>query len=462
MGQQLSETETLLWALGRDPNLASTMGLVAILDGRPDPDRMRATVAASVAAVERLRQRVAEPSIRGGLGRPEWVTDRFFDLDHHFRVLRTGRTGAGLEDLKRMAGQLVNDPFDEARPLWQFHLITGFRGGRSALVGKVHHSISDGIGLLRLAGNLLEFEADAPGPEPVDLQALLAAESEPPPADGGDGHGGPARLLDWLQHAPRLPGPGKVVGAGVGLVSTARAVTAQLPKSRASELWATRSHNRRLEFCTVPLDSIRETASGLGVTINDLFVAACGQAAVRYHRELEAELPRITATVVVSTETSDPDDPLGAGGDNAFIPVAIELPGDGATPEDRLEAVRTEVRARRDTLGRHPGAVSAVGTIGGLVPSGIAAALTLGQAARIDFATSNIAGPPVPTWLATRPVERIYPVGPVAGTAFNVTFMSYDREASMGLHVDPAAVIRPDLLARCLSAGFGDFGVRRR
>ena len=264
MGQQLSETETLLWTLGRDPNLASTMGLVAIVEGRPDPERLRATVAATVAGVERLRQRVAMPTVRGaGLGRPEWVTDGWFDLDHHVRVVRPGRTGAGLADLKQMAGQLINDPFDEARPLWQFHLIVGLRGGRSALVGKFHHSISDGLGLLRLAGNLLEFEPDAPEPEAVDLTALIAAEIET--AGDESDSGGPGRLIDWLQHAPRIPGPGKVVGAGAGLVSSARAVSAQLPRSRASELWSTRSRNRRLEFCTVPLESMRDTATELEV-----------------------------------------------------------------------------------------------------------------------------------------------------------------------------------------------------
>ena len=106
--------------------------------------------------------------------------------------------------------------------------------------------------------------------------------------------------------------------------------------------------------------------------------------------------------------------------------------------------------------------LSALGAVGGLVPASVVAALTLDRAARVDFATSNLPGPPMPTWLAGCPVQAIHPVGPVAGTAFNVTFMSYHDQAVMGLHIDPAAVDDPGLLARCLSRGFGDFGVRRR
>ena len=479
MGHQLSETEVLLWNLGRDPNLASTMGLVVLLEGRPDPERLRITLANAAATVERLRQRVVTPTLPGALGRPEWVTDPRFDLDHHVRVVGltapSGRGPGGLGDLRRLAVQLINDPFDEARPLWQFHLVTGLRGGRSALVGKVHHSISDGIGLLRLAGSLLEFEADAVAPEPIDLAPILAAEASDNGADGpidnADETGRGLRHL--LGQAARIPGPLKVLEAGAELVASTRAVTEQLPRAEASPLWATRSGNRRLEFCAVPLDAIRDRATELEVTINDLFVAACGQAAVHYHREQGADLERITSTVVVNTGAAPTDepangdplagggDPLAGGGDNAFIPVPIELPGTDGSADDRLAAVHREVKRRRQALGKRPDVLSALGAIGGLVPASVVAALTLDQAARVDFATSNLPGPPVPTWLAGRPVQAIHPVGPVAGTAFNVTFMSYHDQALMGLHIDPAAVDDPALLARCLSRGFGDFGVGR-
>ena len=257
-------------------------------------------------------------------------------------------------------------------------------------------------------------------------------------------------------------GPIRILETGAELLASAKAVSDQLPRSEASTLWATRSRNRRLEFCVVPLDSVRSVAAERDVTINDLFVAACGQAAVHYHGEHGVELDHLTATVVVSTGAASAEDPLGAEGDNAFIPVPIELPGSRVGPDERLAAVRDEVRERRRTIGGRPELLGTLGAIGGLVPPSVAATLALDQAARVDFATSNLPGPPMPTWLAGRPVKRIHPVGPVAGTAFNVTFMSYHDEAVMGLHVDPAAVTDPSLLARCLGRGFGDFGVRRR
>ena len=173
MGQRLSDTEALLWSLGKDPNLASTMGLIALLDGTPEPGRVRRTVAATVASVDRLQQRIVDPSSEAavdlgetitappGGSKPHWALDHDFELDHHLRFTRlvgSGRGPASEADLRAAATRLINDPFDLGRPLWQFHLVTGLARGRSALIGKVHHSISDGIGLLRLAANLLEFE----------------------------------------------------------------------------------------------------------------------------------------------------------------------------------------------------------------------------------------------------------------------------------------------------------------
>lgn len=467
MTQPLTDTESLLWSLGSDPNLATTMGFIAVLDGKPDPERLRNTVAATVAAVDRLQQRVVNPALGSGpgagFGKPMWVTDHQFELDHHFRVVRLGTSRSPSDaDLRRAAAQFINDPFDLARPLWQFQLVTGLSRGRNALLGKVHHSISDGIGLLRLAASLLEFEPDAAEPETLDIEAELAATAKEEDSEQ-DHKSTPERLFGWLQSAAQgLPDPKKLVEVSADAVQSARAISDQLPKTEGSSLWAARSRNRRLEFYAVPLKSLRTRAEKLGVTINDLFVAACSQAAIHYHGEFGADLPSITATVVVSTQASSDDDQLGGAGDNAFIPVAITLPGTDASADDRLEIVRSEVWNRRTQLKERTDGLNVITALGGLVPSSVAASLAVEQAAKVDFATSNIPGPPMPTWLAATPVERLYPVGPVAGTAFNVTLMSYDGDALFGIHLDPAAVTDGNLLKLSLGRGLSDFGIARR
>jgi phospholipid/cholesterol/gamma-HCH transport system substrate-binding protein len=47
-------------------------------------------------------------------------------------------------------GQLVSEPFDHARPLWQLYVIEGLKDRRVAVMFKLHHAVVDGISGLDL------------------------------------------------------------------------------------------------------------------------------------------------------------------------------------------------------------------------------------------------------------------------------------------------------------------------
>ena len=64
--------------------------------------------------------------------------------------------------------------FDLSRPLWQFTLIENLVGGHAALVMKVHHSLTDGIGGMKLA--LLLFETTS-RTEPGDIVPMTDGTS---------------------------------------------------------------------------------------------------------------------------------------------------------------------------------------------------------------------------------------------------------------------------------------------
>ncbi len=76
------------------------------------------------------------------------------------------------------------------------------------------------------------------------------------------------------------------------------------------------------------------------------------------------------------------------------------------------------------------------------------------QSETVDFATSNVKGSPRPMYIAGSKLEAIYPLGPLGGVAFNLTLMSYLGSLDMGIHIDPAAVTDPGMLAECLDDAF--------
>jgi hypothetical protein len=197
----------------------------------------------------------------------------------------------------------------------------------------------------------------------------------------------------------------------------------------------------------VPLSAMRASAKALGGTINDVFVTGAVLGAVRYHEHAETPLEALNISFVVSTrDTRGPDT-------NAFAPTRVQVPAGPMTIEERFAAIRSILAVGRQGV-RAGGAMGSVAGLANLLPTSLLTSVARSQTAHMDFATSNIRGAPVPTYVSGARILWTGTLGPVAGTAFNLTAMSYDGSFDMGLHVDPVAVSDCDDLSRCIEAGF--------
>src|SRR3954454_22120966 len=187
--RRMSDTEALMWALEDDPVLRSTFANVTFLDRVPDLDRFRDRMRMAIDALPRLRQRVYDAP---GIANPEWVEDPFFDLDFHVRRVAVPAPGDERAVLD-LATQLSLDPFDRARPLWQFTVIEGLPDGRAAMVQKLHHTITDGEGGVRLSAMFLDLSRAAPEP--------LGGVPETAMIESGEGQS----VGDMVRNAMRIP-----------------------------------------------------------------------------------------------------------------------------------------------------------------------------------------------------------------------------------------------------------------
>ena len=453
----MTDTEALMWSVEQNPQLRSTMGAIAILDGVPDPERLRATIIKALTSVPALRERVQPSGVP--LVPPERVLDQNLDLDHHLRVVRLPPS-TGMAALEALACTIINDPFDRDRPLWQMTIVSGLPRRRAGLVIKLHHSIADGQGALGLAMHLLEFQAEAPAPEaePIaDVLDALAAASprDPNPASLTDSlRFGAERIAGFLNEAASaLSNPQRAADAG----AAAKHLADQLPSSdttAGSSLWQRRSGNRRLSTYALPLDSLKRAAADRDVKINELFVVACTEAAISQHARAGVAIHELNTSVVISTRT-DNEGPAS----NSFVPVAVTLPADGAGADHRIEALRSQIQLKREELGTTSDAIGTFGAVANLLPASLAASFALQQTSRLDFATSNLPGPAIPMWIAGKQIQSLRPVGPLGGTAFNATLLSFGSEAAIGLHVDPATGIEATGLRNDLRSGLATLGV---
>ena len=107
---EMSDSDAVLWTIGRDPVLRSPILAVMLLDEEPDWEVGLARVEMLTVIEPRLRARaVAQPY---GLGNPQWVDDGRFDLAHHVHQVGAPPPGTfrGVLDLAQLMGTNAFDP----------------------------------------------------------------------------------------------------------------------------------------------------------------------------------------------------------------------------------------------------------------------------------------------------------------------------------------------------------------
>jgi diacylglycerol O-acyltransferase / wax synthase len=463
----MSDAEAIMWAVEKDPALRSDFTNISILERVPDAARVRAKVEQAIEAIPRLGDRVVAPPFR--LATPEWVPDHDLDLDYHLRTVAVPAPG-GMRQLLDLAAAVAATPLDRSRPLWEFTVVEGLEGGRAALLQKVHHTITDGVGGVKLSLSLLDFEADPPAPpEPSPLQRIVAdAKTQ--------------RRAETFADPVRRVSPANAVGQAVtysvrqqlgrlgrGLESAARVMASResarqgindavrLGESVRRQLLVTdparsplldrRSLALRFERFDVPLTRAKAAAAKLGGSVNDVYVTGITGALGLYHERMGVPCDELRMAMPISTRGDDEESA------NSFTPARVLVPVEPKDPAARFKLVHERLHGLRDEP-----AVTAAGSLAGLLaalPTSMLVALTRTQARTIDFATSNLRGSPVDLYLAGARIEANYPMGPRAACALNVTLLSYRDSLDMGINIDPAAVSDPATLLDCLDESFG-------
>jgi diacylglycerol O-acyltransferase len=446
LDHRMSDAEGLMWRLEKDPVLSSTYGNITILDRPLDFERFRRRMIRAVQAVPRLRARVQPSPVN--LTPPAWVEDADFSIDRHLRHVALPAPGRPRQ-LYELATLAALDPFDRTRPLWEFTVVDGLSRGRSALIQKLHHTVSDGEGSVRLSLQFLDLQRDAPDPPPLPQDEISASPPPPPAKPFNDMVAGALRLPLGLMNQARdlLSDPSRIPSAGRAFADTARTLVTQLSdvEKARSPIWLGRSLGRRLEVLRIPLDHTKEAARVHGGTLNTAFLTAAAAAAGAYHRAEGHPIEELRASMAVSTRHAN-------SGSNAFSIARMIVPTgemDSAERFARINELAAKARATSTTA-----SLEVLAALAATLPTSVVTRLARQQAETVDFATSNVRGAPVTCYIAGARVEHNIPIGPLLGVAFNLTLLSYKNSLDIGLNVDTAAVGDPRLLGRLVKDAF--------
>lgn len=405
---------------------------VLLFEGELDFAVLRDTIAERLPNYARFTQVVG----RGRWGRPVWHADAHFDIDQHLLL------DESLADLSPEAFQtfLANEApraLPVERPLWHMRVIRR-AGGGFAIVFRLHHCITDGLGLVHVLKHLTDdtmVTGQAPALEwhPKHAKEAMASRLLCSRLQ---------RLLFWSRISAQL----------------AR-LTLLIPDRRSSLKNPLGGEKALVQLPPMNLNLVRSIAKRMNATINDVWVAAVAGALRAYLQEQGEPAGHRALRAAVTFNLRNKGDAFLLG--NHFGLVAVKLPSDEADAVTRLEQTRLRMNAIKAS--HQPHATMFFLTLTGFLPRWLQAFLLKVFTAKGSVVLTNVEGPPEPRYLAGARLQDALCWVPQAGTmGVGFALMSYAGQIQISMFADRQQVREPQRLMDLVGEAFAQLEAQTR
>lgn len=417
---------------------------------------LRAKTALMVQRFRRFRQRMR--ASRLPFRRPYWEDDPNFDLDAHVQPI-TLPEPADKRVLQELISLIMGRPLDYDRPLWMFYLVENYLGG-SALIGRMHHSIADGIALMQVLLSMTELNppvapADGPADGPEDGPETDGAEPEA---------ASPTRLLprtsqaaavdtsEWALHD--LVDEGRKLLAdreyarlrarqGFKLAAAVGRLALRWPDPPSLFKGPLSTSKRAAWSEPIDLAQVKHIGKSLHATVNDVLLATLAGALGRYLDEVDpqAELQKIRGIIPVNLRPLELDDDLG----NKFGLVFLSLPIGVADPLERLLRVKRNMDDLKSSV--EPAATFVVLNVMGAVPDPVEELATRFFDTKGTTIITNVPGPQMPLYLTGVRIKTVMAWVPQSSRiSLGMSLISYDGQVWLGVATDEGLVPDPETI----------------
>jgi WS/DGAT/MGAT family acyltransferase len=433
------------------------VGSTALFDAAPllgaaggvDFERFARHVASRLHLIPRYRQRLEYIPLEG---RAVWVDDRSFNLHYHLRHTSLPKPGDE-HQLKRLCARIMSQALDRGKPLWETWIVEGLKGGRMAMISKVHHCMIDGLSGVDLLAVLMSQTADPPEdetplswtPRPVPSPAVLLRDELIERVRA------PAKMLARLIRTPSAV----VADIRDGLSAVSESIGSGARIASATPFNQPIGPHRQLDWLSMDVSALQAVRRRLGGSFNDVVLAIVAGAVRRFllGRKLRVSGLAFRVFVPVSTRTSEQRGSLG----NRIAAWIVDLPIDEPDARRRLERVSETTAHLKASQAAHGTEIltDVLGWTGGTV-LGLAMRLA-SQASPFNLVVTNVPGPPTPLYLLGARMLEAYPLVPLfTGQALGIALFSNAGKLFWGFNADWDAL--PDFhdLVGAVTASFAE------
>lgn len=383
---------------------------------------------------------------------PELEIDDELDVDYHVRhtvLPRPGNDGQLHNLLARIHANLL----DRDRPLWEFYLIEGLENRRFAFYIKIHHAICDGATFAKWMSESTSRDTSTDSLRPIWQRARVRSSHTTRP------------WLETLQAPSDLLGTVKNLGIGLGKLS-GKILQRRFLKGDSSialplsspntALTAPLSAARNLAFTSFPLSTLKAMGRPSGATLNDVVLAICDAALLRYLAE-QGQIPSgpLVASVPVNLRKPGSDDE-----GNLVTTIQVKLGEQGQDPAARVKSVSESMKTAKDIYDGVPAVATQAYSLGAASLGAIGSSLHLEgiMPPPFNLIISNVPGPRETRYFSGARMVETYPISGIAPmNTLNVTVYSYNGKLFFGLVSSRRALPHLHDLKLCIDEIYEEF-----
>lgn len=428
------------------------VGAVCFFEGkakgpRVTVERLRSFVASKLDDIPHYRQRIAYVPLEG---HPVWIDADPFHIENHVHAVAVPWPKSA-ESLEETISWIFSRPLARNVPLWEMWLIEGLQGGGFALVCKMHHCMTDGLGGASLMSAVL-------GTEPFSgTETAQPWQGRPSPG-----------AVELLQHAIRtranatwsllrrfatqmVSQPENVVTGAMGVASAVLTFAeAALRPRRVNAFGTPCGTARHFLWWTASLDDVKQMGRRLGGTVNDVVLGIACEAFARVCPPCDGKNLRVFCPV---GSHSGMTMTLG----NKVSGMLLDLPTAERDIRRRWKGVLAAVRQTKKS-GQARGPFLLAEIADALAPSLLSGLESLfdGRQA-FNVIVTNVPGPPMPLYLFENRMTRVCPLVPLFnGQSLGIAIFSYNGTLTWGFHVDAASLAAARLVRDALAPALAD------
>ncbi|RFP19361.1 MULTISPECIES: wax ester/triacylglycerol synthase family O-acyltransferase [unclassified Duganella] len=395
-----------------DKNLM-VINSILLFEGAVDMERLISTIGLRLPNYPRFTQKVVQRR-----GRPHWVEDDQFNIAQHIKLEQMSQE-VSREELQGHMTRIAHLPLERDRPMWHMTVLDRVNGGH-AIVFRVHHCITDGLGLVHVLNHLTDdngVHGRTPSPVGHPHRATVAQNAVCSAV---------VRGVSWLKiafHVARL---------------------SVLWPDAPSQFKASMTGTKQLVWLPpLEMDRVRAMSKRMGVTLNDVWVAAVSGALRNYLGERGQRPDGRALRAAVTFNLREKANAFQLG--NEFGLVAVDLPTNMDDPCARLRQSSERMTAIKRS--HQPRATMAFLSIAGCLPTALQHfALNL-FTSKGSVVLTNIEGPGSRRYLAgSRMTDLICWVPQAGKLGVGLAFISYAGQIQLALFVDTDLVPDPERL----------------